>query len=276
MRYIRKQNIRLALLANILIFLLSGCSFTRETIKYREEFFQPVTVMPKRNHSALQSDEMDRLKIQLEAATKAAIITRDSLLSLKQFTELLLASKKSVIDTLAKIQSDAIKPSQQLPEILTQVYANDANTALSVFTPSSSSLINEYEEGLSFYKQHKYSEAINIFGSLLNKRIEETLVDNCEYWIGECHFAKLDFPNAIAHFKKVLTIDSANKKMDAYFMLGKSYEQVGDLAKARWAYEELSLLYPNHGHKRFVKSRLNAIKQASIVHTKGKQTITSE
>jgi hypothetical protein len=44
-------------------------------------------------------------------------------------------------------------------------------------------------------------------------------------------------------------------------MLGKSYEQIGDLVKARWAYEELTLLYPNNSHSRFVKSRLDVIKR---------------
>ncbi|MGA3286927.1 MAG: hypothetical protein ABSD46_05855 [Bacteroidota bacterium] len=44
-------------------------------------------------------------------------------------------------------------------------------------------------------------------------------------------------------------------------MMGKSYELIGDLIKARWAYEELNTHYPDNDHARVVKSRLNALKQ---------------
>jgi TolA-binding protein len=48
----------------------------------------------------------------------------------------------------------------------------------------------------------------------------------------------------------VLALETSNKKIGAYFMRGKSYEQIGDLIKARWAYEELNTHYPDNDHAR--------------------------
>jgi TolA-binding protein len=228
---------------------------------------------------------MDQLKTQLDLATKAAITLRDSLASLQQFSGSLLMSTRALVDkvseleskefltttkqkdleqNVAALRSENTQISQQLQELRTRLLAGNVTPESSVFSPTRavSSLRNEYSEGLSFFHQRQYEDAFTTFNSLLDKGIEDDLADNCEYWIGECNFAKQEYRNAINAFQKVLAIESSNKKVDAYFMLGKSYEKVGDLVKARWAYEELNTLFPNNEHARVVKSKLNAIKHA--------------
>jgi TolA-binding protein len=245
--------------------------------------------MPHRNHSAFSSTEFERLKNELESATKAAIIVRDSLASLQQFIESELANKnfrvnkvnelksKEILTTtkqiefkhnVAEFQSEGKESSPQLAEVRTQVFASNMNTASSVLAHASVSsyLKNEYAEGLSFFKQRRYGEAISTFNDVLNKGVEEDIADNCEYWIGECHFARREYTDAINYFQKVLSIESSNKKIDAYFMLGKAYEQIGDVEKARVAYKVLNVRYPNNGHTQIVKNHLDALKHKLYTH----------
>jgi len=124
-----------------------------------------------------------------------------------------------------------------------------------------SSLREKYSDGVSLFRQGKYDAALAAFTSLLDKGIEGNLAGNCEYWIGECHFATHDFLNAIEHFQKVITGDSSNKRSDAYFMLGRSYDQIGEREKARNTYQTLNEQYPNNVHARRAASRLNALQR---------------
>jgi TolA-binding protein len=130
---------------------------------------------------------------------------------------------------------------------------------------------------LLFYQKH-YKEAIGTFKDLLEKGIQEELTDNCEYWMGECHFGEHEYRAAIVQFQKVLTIESSNKKTDAFFMLGKSCERLQDFEKARWAYEELNAHFPQNEHAKAVKSRLRLLKGKSSApkpqtHKKGSSSI---
>jgi TolA-binding protein len=268
----------------VLSLMWSGCYLTREPIRYRDEYFRPVSTQPQRSQSKLPSIEVDQLKKQLEAASAAAVRLRDSLAALQQFSGSLLTSTRTLVDKVSELetkeyltiskqkdleqrvtilQSENKQISQQLTELRAKVFAGNVNPQQSVFSPAraSASLRDEYTEGISLFQQKQYEDALTTFSGLLDKGIDIDLADNCEYWIGECSYAKREYREAIKAFQKVLTIESSNKIIDAYFMMGKSYELIRDPVKARWAYEELSLLYPDNPHGRIVKSRLNALKQ---------------
>jgi|GEM_PF-1374862 len=275
---------RFAVRAAVLSLILSGCYLTREPVRYRDEYFQPVTVLPQRNHSTLSSTDVDRLKNQIESTSKTVIILQDSLASLQQYSGSLLISTRALVDKVSELETKEFlttakqkvveqsvmdlrvenkQLSQQLAELCTRLLAENVNPESSVFSPVRmvSSLRDEYAEGLSLFHQRQYEDAITIFSGLKDKGIEEDLVDHCEYWVGECRYAKHEYREAISAFQKVLAFETSNKKIDAYLMMGQSYEQIGDLVKARWAYEELNTHYPNNDHARVVRSRLNALKQ---------------
>jgi TolA-binding protein len=293
-----KTILRFTLCAIIIALMLSGCSLTREPVHYRDEFFRPVTTTPQRNNSMISSNDINYLREQLELATKTVIMLRDSINSLQHYTGSLLVATRTLVDKMNELESKELMAinkqleleqnvaalqaenkdfSKQLNELRKKLFAGNVKSEPEVFSPASTtfSLRDKYSEGVELFRQKKYKDALVTFGSLLDKGIEESLADHCEYWIGECHFANHNYSLAINNFQKVLLVNSSSKKPDAYFMLGKSYEQVGDITKARWAYEELSLLYPNYKHMKFVKSRLNAIKYALPSATGGKQKKTS-
>ena len=287
--YLSIGPIRIILYVVILFFIL--CRY--------ESFAQGVAIgesgSPASNANAI---DIDQILSKLQLANQTVMALLDSLNSMQVYTGSMLVSTRGLVDkvneleskeslainrqkeleqNVAALQVENKDISQQLNELRMKLFASNANAQSTVFSPASiiSSLRDEYSEGVSLFNQRKYEDALETFGSLLDKGIEESLADNCEYWMGECHFAQHEYSVAIANFQKVLTINSSNKKSDAYFMLGKTYEQVGDLNKARWAYEELSLLYPKYKHARVVKSRLNAINHAIPLSMKGRQKNTS-
>ena len=189
------------------------------------------------------------------------LVDRVNELESKEF--MAVNKQKELEQNVVALQVENKDITKQLSELRKKLFAGNENAEPQMFSPASTtiSLRDGYSEGILLFRQRKYEDALATFSSLLDKGIEETLADHCEYWKGECHFAQHEYALAMSDFQKVLTINSSNKKSDAYFMLGRSYEQVGDLAKARWAYEELNLLYPNYEHRGMVKSKLHALKQ---------------
>ncbi len=221
---------------------------------------------------------------QLESATRAAIALRDSLASLQHFAGSLLTSTRELIDKVSSLeskeyltssrqstleqsivllQSENKQLTQQVADLQTRLLVSSPALEPSVFSParSTDTLKNEYAEGVKLFRQRQFDEASAVFKGLLEKGIEEDLADNCEYWIGECHYARREFQESVYAFQKVLAIPSSNKKVDAYLMLGKSYEQLGDPVKARWAYGELNSQYPNNVHSRTAYARVEALKR---------------
>jgi TolA-binding protein len=279
-----KNSGTIVLLSVMIVLTLPACYIVRESDRSRDDYFQPVAVLPQRSHPTLSSTEMEQLRIQLESATAAAIMLRDSLASLQKYTGLLLVSTRSLVDkvseleareflsdtkqkdierNIAELQLENKKLSQQLEELHAQFVSGKVEMEPSYPSkmPVAPSFRNEYNEGLLLFHQRRYEDASGTFGTLLEKGIEEDLADNCEYWMGECYFARREYRKAINQFQKVLTIESSNKKADALFMLGRSNEYIGDLIKARWAYGELNTHYPNNEHAVAVKSRLEALKR---------------
>jgi TolA-binding protein len=293
-----KTNLQSALISFTAVALCSGCTLTHEPIRYRDEYFHPVAVPPERGAVVVSPKDVELLKNQLQQANRTITQLLDSLKSMQRYTGQLLTSTRTLVDRVSELESKenfavhkqkeleqsvvGLKAenqdiSKQLNDLRKKLFAGTVNAEPQVFSQAGNtySFLHEYEEGVKLFHQNKYDDALTIFDGLLEKGIDGSLVDNCEYWIGECKFGRRDFRAAIIHFQKVLAMDSANKKMDAYFMLGKSYEKVGDKARARWAYEELSLLYPNNIHARYVKARLQSINRAISVPAPGKRKKSS-
>jgi len=247
----------------MLVFLVMGCSQTREPKRASNEFFKPVTAIPKRNHPAPGKVANTQPKKLKAPSAGEPVMARDSLSSLPRRVEVLTARSDSLAgrENKPKLDQDKILKNEetfqtktsdrrrQFPDMSTQVSAGNKST-------SPSYLKSEYADGLTFFKQRRYDDALQLFTRLVDKGVEEDMVDNCEYWIGECLFAKGENPDAVTHFEKVISLGTANKRADAYFMIGKIYEQAGDRKNARWYYNELIRQYPNHDRVRVAKSRL--------------------
>jgi TolA-binding protein len=280
-----------------LILFLSGCSFTREPVRVRDDFFVPVAVMPERNRGMVRAAELEQLKDQLQSVTRAAGALRDSLASFQQYTDSLLASARALVDkvseleakeflnatrqknlerNVAHLQSENKRLSHQLTDLLTRVAAGaDGEPIVFAPAPTSASFRNEYADALSLFHQRQYESAIAVLAKLIEAGIEEDLVDNCEYWIGECRFACREYEDGINQFEKVIAISSSNKKADAYYMMGRSYEALKNPTKARWSYEELLKNFPLSDRARAARIKAEKLNRTTPVRQEKKQQKTT-
>jgi tol-pal system protein YbgF len=219
-------------------------------------------------HHSQQGDLIEDLVIVCESLVKVTkpaqevdtmkVIAKDTI---RKFIVSLPGKRENIDSTISKEYTEPVTIPVQKESIDTSLHKEITETVPQPASKANgdSLLREEYADAVSLFREKKYEEAIVKFNSLLDKGIEKTLVGNCEYWMGECNYATRDYRNAIEHFQKVIAIYASNKKPDAYFMLGKSYEQTGELEKARNAYKELNEQYPDNVHARSVKSRLKAL-----------------
>ena len=110
-----------------------------------------------------------------------------------------------------------------------------------------------YEGAQKAFSEKKYDDAIQMFQALLAAGIPEDLADNCRYWIGESYFGKKEFREAMKNFELVLQYKTSEKKGDAYYMLGRSYERLGDKTKAKELYEKVVKDYPTSNNVKKAK-----------------------
>lgn len=103
----------------------------------------------------------------------------------------------------------------------------------------------DYRYALSEYNNRNYKNAINRFEALLTTDPNNSLSDNCQYWIGECYYGLGNFNQAIVEFTKVFSFNKSNKLDDAQLKLGICYLKLGDKTKAREEFGRLISDYPN-------------------------------
>jgi TolA-binding protein len=102
-----------------------------------------------------------------------------------------------------------------------------------------------YQEALNEVYDHRYVEAITKFQNLLKQNDTDELADNCQYWIGESHYALGNFQLAIAEFEKVFAFEKNNKSDDAQFMIGMAYLKLGEQKLAQLELNNLLTFYQN-------------------------------
>lgn len=115
----------------------------------------------------------------------------------------------------------------------------------------------QYQATLNVYYAKRYKEAIEMFNVLLSIDMNNSLSDNCQYWIGECYYGLSDFKKSIIEFEKVFTFSNNNKDDDAQLKLGLCYLNLRDKERASSELNRLLTNYPNSEYVEKAKSLLN-------------------
>ena len=103
----------------------------------------------------------------------------------------------------------------------------------------------QYEQALAMYNNRNYQQALSLFNQLLDKNVQNSLVDNCQYWKGECQYGMRDYNQAALEFQKVFVYDDSNKLDDAQLKLGLCYKMLGDVERARVEFNKVINNYPD-------------------------------
>ncbi len=109
----------------------------------------------------------------------------------------------------------------------------------------SSQFKSRYQDALNQFKARSYNEAVSIFSELLLSEPNNTLSDNCQYWIGECYYGLVNYNQAITEFEKVFSFPNSNKNDDAQLKLGLCYIRLGDKDQAHAEFDRLLAIHPN-------------------------------
>ncbi|MBI5021426.1 MAG: tetratricopeptide repeat protein [Ignavibacteriales bacterium] len=127
-------------------------------------------------------------------------------------------------------------------------------------TPTLLNPKESYANALRLFNERKYDEAEQLIVKVQKSDIHPTLLDNCEYWLGECAYGSRRYADAIEHFQKVFTFQISEKKDDAQIMIGNSYKAMGNGAKAAEAYETLLKKFPASPFVKRTKEKLEKLK----------------
>ena len=125
--------------------------------------------------------------------------------------------------------------------------------------PPSASFGQGYREALEWYESGHYQSAILAFQELLTAPKENSLSDNCRYWLGECYYSLREFEQAIVEFRKVLSYRDSNKRDAAQLKIGMSYLELRDKTRALEESNRLIEDYPESQYKDKARELLRRI-----------------
>ncbi|MBP8976273.1 MAG: tetratricopeptide repeat protein [Bacteroidetes bacterium] len=117
-----------------------------------------------------------------------------------------------------------------------------------------------YDQAIRLYYERRYTEALQIFQTLLANGVSEPLADNCYFWMGVCHFQRGRIGAAMSSFVAVTKFPSSDKNESALFMLGQCYERLGNLKLAQSMFQTLLEKYPETSLRGVAEQKLLAIR----------------
>lgn len=157
------------------------------------------------------------------------------------------ASEKQRADSLELAARTAMAAAQPMTDTKK---SESMETAMKTEIPMA-----EYEEALGAFKSKKYEDAASAFQKMLDNNVPDQIADNCHYWIGESKYGARKYKEALMEFDEVLKFKRSEKKGDAQFMIGQTYERMGNKAKAKEAFERVVKDYPMSANVKKAKER---------------------
>jgi len=142
---------------------------------------------------------------------------------------------------LATLKAELAERDRRIQELQNQMSTASRPAA----GAADNSFKGRYEAALNLYRNRSYRQAIQSFDELMTGNTANSLVDNCQYWKGECYYALGDFNQAILEFQKVFTYSSSNKLDSAQLKVGLCYLRLGNKDRARSEFEKLISNYPD-------------------------------
>lgn len=196
----------------------------------QEKAKEEVVETPKTETPPDQNEELK--KFEKEVADKDEEI--------RNLNNELTSQRQKIFDLQAQLDAERTKP---------KTTAKSAS--------ASSGFQGSYDNALSKYNARNYRQAITAFEELLASEPNNSLADNCQYWIGECYYGLGDYTKSVAAFEKVFSYNNSNKNADAQLKLGMCYWRLNDVGRAKQEFDRLISLYPESKYAPIAKKYLN-------------------
>lgn len=117
-----------------------------------------------------------------------------------------------------------------------------------------------YDAAYTKVEDNQYRAAVRYFQAFLERHSGSDLVPNAYYWLGEAHYVRREFEDALVAFNKVLEqYPDSNKAAAALLKVGFSFYELEDMEGARQALERVVERFPDSSEARLAKRRLDKI-----------------
>lgn len=117
----------------------------------------------------------------------------------------------------------------------------------------------KFQSAVKKFSTAKYRDAIDQFEYLIYLNAEDSLADNCQYYLGECFLAQRKYTKAIIEFEKVFVFDNNDKAADAQMKLGMTFMKKGDTGQAKMEFDNLLAFYSDSEFARKARSYLKQL-----------------
>ncbi len=120
----------------------------------------------------------------------------------------------------------------------------------------------EYERVLSFFKEGNLEGSREGFSAFLTEYPNSELAPNARYWLGESHYGKRDYKQAIDSYDRVeLDYPQSEKVPAAILKKGFAYLALKDKKRASSAFKQVVTLYPKTPEAGKAYDKLNQLKE---------------
>jgi len=158
-----------------------------------------------------------------------------------------------------EIVNDLVTIDSKISELSEQYNANQDVAQAPMTEPEYSK--SYYESLDAFINEGDVDNSLNQFKKLISVNNENSLADNCQYWIGEIYYKQKNFDQSILEFKKVFKFLDSNKLDDAQYKIILSYFNLKNYDSFIDESDKLKKNYPNSQHIKKVDNLLKTIKQ---------------
>jgi len=117
-----------------------------------------------------------------------------------------------------------------------------------------------YRQAMNDYNSGNFDLALAGFHNYLTQFPTTSQADKAQYWVGECYYAKKDFPKAIDAFSKVVKdYPKSEKVAGARLKIGYSYLNEKNTAKAKEYLNRVVKEHPGTKEAQLAKEKLRKI-----------------
>jgi len=134
--------------------------------------------------------------------------------------------------------------------------------AVAAVRPSERSDRAEYERILAYFKEGNLDGSRDGFSAFLAEYPNSDLAPNARYWLGESHYGKKDYKQAIDSYDRVeIDYPQSEKVPAAILKKGFAYLALKDKKRASSAFKQVVTLYPKSPEAGKAYDKLNQLKE---------------
>jgi tol-pal system protein YbgF len=135
----------------------------------------------------------------------------------------------------------------------------------------------DHPEAIALYRKSsdalragQHEAAVQGFRELIRRFPSHDLVDNAQYWLGECYYDRKDYTQAVREFRRVIEhYPNGNKVPDALLKVGFSYLALGSVEAGRQTLAQLERSYPRHEAAVLAAARLAEMDRSTYARPAG-------